>query len=189
MATMNDLRNGLCIDFRNDIYVVTYFQHVKPGKGNAFVRTKLKSVTTGKVVENTFGSGAKIFPVRIEKHPYQFLYKDGQYFHFMHETTFEAVTLGKEQIECGNFFQAGAKVQLVFRSDTNKLLTCEVPAHFILRVTDTETGVKGNTATRATKPAILETGAEIQVPLFINPGDLIKIDSTTQSYMSREKEA
>ena len=188
MATTADFRNGLCIAFRNDIYLIVSFQHVKPGKGNAFVRTKLKSVVTGKIVENTFNAGAKITPIRVERHLCQFLYSDKTHFYFMHEKTFETIAIPKEKVSCGDLLKDGVSIHMLFRADTNALLTCEVPPSFLLKVVGTETGVKGNTATKATKPALLETGATVQVPLFINEGDIIKIDSATRTYQSRAKQ-
>ena len=189
MASTADFRNGLCIAFRSDIYSIVSFLHVKPGKGSAFVRTKLKNVVTGKVIENTFPAGAKVEIIRVEKRSCQFLYKDNDYFYFMHQETFETVALGKDKVPCGDLLKDGVSIGILFRADTEEMLTCEPPANFLLEVTSTQAGTKGNTATKATKPAILETGAEIQVPLFINTGDLIKVDSATRAYLSREKSA
>lgn len=187
MATTADIRKGLCIDMNNDTWQIIEFQHVKPGKGNAFVRTRLKSVTTGKVLENTFPSGAVINPVRIERRTFQYLYHDETGYHFMNNETFDQVTLSEEMVEGKEFYKEGQEVDILFHADTEKPLFCELPAHIILEVTFAEPGVKGNTATNATKNATLETGATIQVPLFVETGDRIKIDSRTFDYVERVK--
>ena len=187
MATTAEFRNGLCIAFRNEIYTTVSFQHVKPGKGNAFVRTKLKNIVTGRILENTFIAGSKITPIRVEKHVCQFLYSDHDHFYFMHQQTFETVVVPKEKVSFGDLLKDGVSLHIIFRADKGEVLTCDMPASFVLKVTNTEIGAKGNTATKATKPAVLETGATVQVPLFINEGDIIKIDSTTRTYLSRIK--
>lgn len=187
MATSNDIKNGLCIKFNNGIYSVVEFQHVKPGKGPAFVRAKVKSLTTGKVIDNTWPAGHKIDTVRVERHNYQYLYKDDIGMNFMNAETFEQVTVDPEIIENWDLLKDGQMVEILFNTEDDSVLTCELPMHVYLEVTHSAPGVKGNTTTNAQKPATLETGAEVMVPLFINEGDVIKIDSRTRSYMERQK--
>lgn len=187
MASTSDIRNGLCMNYNNDIYSVVEFQHVKPGKGPAFVRTKLKSLTTGKVIDNTWPSGHKIDEVRVERRKFQFLYKDDMGFHFMNSETFEQVSIPENLIENNDFLMDGMDVEALFNANTEEILTCELPNSVVLQVTYSEPGVKGDTATNATKPATLETGAEVNVPLFINEGDKIKVDTRTRAYMERAK--
>lgn len=187
MANTSEIRKGLCIDFNNDVWQVVDFQHVKPGKGNAFVRTKIKSLTTGKVLENTFPSGATINTVRVERRTFQYLYKDETGFNFMNQETFDQVTLEETMIEGKEFFKEGQEIDILFHAETEKPLFCELPAHIILEVTFAEQSVKGNTATNAFKNATLETGASIMVPMFVNSGDLIKIDTRSFEYVERVK--
>lgn len=187
MATTADIKNGLCIVINNDLWMITEFQHVKPGKGPAFVRTKLKNVKTGKVVDNTFSSGHKIETARVEKRTHQFLFKDEFGFHFMNTSTFEQVMIPEEMIENADLIKDGQEADILFHAETEQPLTCELPAYVVLEITYTEPGLKGDTATNATKPATLETGAEIQVPLFINLGDKIKVDTRNRSYGERVK--
>lgn len=187
MASTSDIKKGLCIDLNNDIWQVVDFQHVKPGKGNAFVRTKIKSLTTGKVLENTFPSGASINTVRVERRTYQYLYKDETGYSFMNNETFDQVTLDEDMVEGKEFFKEGQEIDILFHAETEKPLFCELPAHIVLEVTFAEQGVKGNTATNAFKNATLETGAIIQVPMFVDTGDKIKIDTRTFEYIERVK--
>lgn len=188
MATTSDIRNGLCIKHNHDIYKVIEFLHVKPGKGPAFVRTKLKSLTNGKVLDNTFSAGHKIETVRVETHKFQYLYAEGDDFHFMNTETFEQITLNKNVLDAPDLLKEGENVMVQINTETELPLAVDMPASVILEVTYTEPGVKGNTATNATKPAKVETGADINVPLFINEGDKIKIDTATGSYQERIKE-
>lgn len=187
MATTADFRNGLNIEFNNDLYTIVEFQHVKPGKGGAFVRTKLKSLTTGKVIENTFNAGVKITTARIERRPHQFLYKDDLGCHFMDSNTFEQIAIQEDKINAPEFLSDGQEVDIIVHDETETVLGCELPAFVELTVTYTEPGIKGDTATNATKPATLETGAEVQVPLFINQDEKIKVDTRTKSYYERVK--
>ncbi len=187
MATTADIRKGLCIDFNFDIWQIIDFQHVKPGKGNAFVRTKLKSLTTARVLEHTFPSGFTINPVRVERRTYQYLYNDETGYHFMNNETFDQVTLDGEMVDGKEFFKEGQEIDILFHADTEKPVFCELPAHIILSITFAEPGVKGNTATNAMKYATVETGARIQVPLFVEEGDTIKIDTRTFEYVERVK--
>jgi len=188
MATTSDIKNGLCMRYNNDIYKVVEFLHVKPGKGPAFVRTKLKSVTTGKVVDNTFPSGRKIDAVRVETHKFQYLYSEGETFHFMNQVDYSQITLEKNALDAPELMKEGEVVTIIINSEDEMPLSVEMPASVILEVTHTEPGVKGNTATNATKPATVETGARVNVPLFINEGDKIKIETTKGTYQERIKE-
>jgi len=187
MATTADFRNGLCIEFSNDLYTIVEFQHVKPGKGGAFVRTKLKNLKSGKVIENTFNSGVKITTARVERRPHQFLYKDDLGFHFMDSNTFEQVSLQESFIENADLLKEGQEVEILYHAETETPLSCDMPPFVELTITYAEPGVRGDTATNATKPATLETGAVIQVPLFINENEKIKVDTRTRSYSERVK--
>ena len=188
MASTSDIRKGLCIKYNNDIYKIIEFLHVKPGKGPAFVRTKLKSVTTGKVVDNTFSAGHKIEDVRVETRSYQYLYAEGDTFHFMNTDDYNQITLQKSSLDAPDLLKEGEVVRILFNTEDSMPLSVEMPASVILEVTHSEPGVKGNTATNATKPATVETGARINVPLFINEGDKIKIDTEKGAYLERVKE-
>jgi len=188
MANTSDIRNGLCINYNHDIYKVIEFLHVKPGKGPAFVRTKLKSVTNGKVIDNTFSSGHKIDEVRVETHKFQFLYNDGDDFHFMNTSDYNQISLSKELIDNYNLLKEGVLVTVIINSEDGLPLSVEMPTSVVLEVVSSEPGVKGNTATNATKPATVETGAIINVPLFINEGDKIKIETVRGTYKERYKE-
>ena len=188
MASTSDIRNGLCIKYNNDIYKIIEFLHVKPGKGPAFVRTKLKSLTNGKVLDNTFSAGHKIDEVRAETHTFQYLYAEGDQFHFMNNESFEQITLDKKVLDAPDLLKEGTNVMIQINAETEAPLSVDMPASIVLEVTYAEPGVKGNTATNATKPATVETGATVNVPLFINEGDKIKIDTATGNYMERVKE-
>lgn len=187
MGNTSEIRNGLCMNYNNDVYSVVEFLHVKPGKGPAFVRTKLKSLTNGKVIDNTFPSGHKIDIVRVERKKYQYLYKDDSGMHFMDNETYDQIFLNEKMITNPQFLKEGSEVEILFHAGENRPLTLDLPDKIILEVTYTEPGVKGDTATNVTKPATLETGAEVKVPLFINEGDKVKIDSKTGAYLERVK--
>jgi elongation factor P len=187
MASTSDFKNGLCIVFNKELYVIVEFQHVKPGKGAAFVRTKLKNIMTGKVIENTFNAGVKIDTARIERASYQFLYKDNDKYYFMHNDSFEQVGLDKDLINASQFLKEGQNVEISFHQETEKPLSCELPPFVELKVVYTEPGIRGDTANKATKPATLETGAKIQVPLFINNEEILKVDTRTETYAERAK--
>lgn len=187
MANTSDIRNGLCINYSNDVYKIVEFLHVKPGKGPAFVRTKLKSLTNGKVIDNTFPAGHKIDVVRVERRKFQFLYKDEDSFHFMNTETYEQIMIANDMIENGDLVKEGEMVEILFHAEKETPLTIDLPQHVVLEVTYTEPGVRGDTATNVTKPATVETGAEIKVPIFINEGDKLKIDTRTRSYLERVK--
>lgn len=188
MATTADFRNGLCIEFNNDIYSIVEFQHVKPGKGGAFVRTKLKSLKTGKVIDNTFNSGVKVTTARIERRPHQYLYKDDLGFHFMDTATFEQVNLPENMVPGSDLLKEGQQVDILFHAEIESIISCEMPSFVELKITYTEPGLKGDTATNASKRATLETGAVIQVPLFIQVDELIRVDTRTHSYYERVKQ-
>jgi len=187
MATTADIKNGLVIEFNNDLYSVVEFQHVKPGKGPAFVRTKLKSITTGKVIDNTFSAGHKITTARVERRPYQYLYQDDMGYHFMDTTTYEQVAIQESLINAPKFLKDGQEVEILFHAEEEKVLGCELPQHVILKVVQADPGVKGNTATNATKNAVLETGATIQVPMFIEQDEVIKVNTEDGTYVERVK--
>jgi elongation factor P len=189
MATTGDIRIGLCIDFNNDLYTIVDFQHVKPGKGPAFVRTKLKNIKTGKVIDNTFSSGHKINIQRIERRPYQFLYKDDMGWHFMHTENFEQIRISEDLINAPEFMKEGQLVEVMYHTETDTPLSCELPPFVILEITYTEPGMRGDTASsNALKPAKLETGATVNVPLFVDTGEKIKVDTRTKTYSERVKE-
>lgn len=188
MATTSDIRNGMCIDMDGQYYVVVEFLHVKPGKGAAFVRTKLRNVSTGRILDKTFNAGVKLDEVRIERRQYQFLYADDMGYNLMNNETFEQISLPKEQITGVAFLKEGDTVDVQVHAESETVLTAELPQSVVLRVTYTEPGIKGDTATNAMKPATLETGAEVRVPLFINEGELIKISTADGSYVERVKE-
>lgn len=187
MATTADIKNGLVIEFNHDLFNVVEFQHVKPGKGPAFVRTKLKSITTGKVIDNTFSAGHKITTARIERHPYQFLYKDDIGYHFMDTNTYEQLSVEEYLVNAPKFLKDGQEVEILFHTEQEKILGVELPQHVIMKITYAEPGVKGNTATNATKNAEIETGATIQVPLFIEEGEIVKINTVDGTYVERVK--
>jgi elongation factor P len=188
MATTADFKNGMCLEYNNDLFTIVQFQHVKPGKGAAFVRTKLKSITTGKVIENTFNAGVKVVVARVERRPYQFLYNDDLGYHFMHKETFEQISLGKEIIESHDLLKEGQDVEIMYHADTETPLICELPPFIVQEIVYSEPGVRGDTSsTSSLKPATVETGAIIQVPLFVNTGDKIKIDTRTRTYAERVK--
>ena len=188
MSTTSDIRNGLCIKYNNDIYKIIEFLHVKPGKGPAFVRAKLKSLTTGKVIDNTFSAGHKIDVVRVETNKFQYLYNDSATYHFMNTDDYNQISIDEKFLENPQLMKEGEVVTVITNSETSLPLSVEMPPNVILEVVSPAPGVKGNTATNATKPATLETGAVVNVPLFINEGDKIKIDTIKGNYKERHKE-
>lgn len=187
MASSNDIKKGLCLEYNNDIYSVVDFQHVKPGKGAAFVRTKMKSVTTGRVLDNTFPAGHKITTVRVERRKFQYLYKDDMGFHFMNNETYDQITMQPAMIENAQFLKPEMKIEILYHSEKEIPLTVELPLSEYYKIKYTEPGVKGDTATNSLKAAILETEAEVRVPLFINIGDEVRIDCSTGEYMGRKQ--
>ena len=188
MASTSDIRKGLCIKYNNDIYKIIEFLHVKPGKGPAFVRTKLKSVTSGKVLDNTFSAGHKIEDIRVETQKYQFLYSEGDQYNFMNTDDYNQIAVEKSVLDAPELMKEGEMVSISINTEDGMPLSADMPASVVLEVTNTEPGVKGNTATNATKPATVETGATINVPLFINEGDKIKVETEKGSYIERVKE-
>ena len=187
MASTSDFKNGLTIKMNNDLLTIVEFQHVKPGKGPAFVRTKLKSLKTGKVIPHTFTAGVKIDFARVERRQYQYSYKDDFGFHFLNTETWEDTTIPEDIISASQFLKEGQDVEILFHAETETPLTCDMPAYVVLEITYTEPGEKGNTATNAFKEAKLETGAIVKVPLFVNEGEKIKVDTRSGEYSERVK--
>ena len=187
MATTADIRNGAVILHKSKRMKVIEFQHVKPGKGGAFVRTKLKDIQSGKIIDETFNSGHKLEFIRVEAKGMQFLYSDNDSFVFMDNDTYDQLIVANDSVgNVKNFLKAGLNVDLLF--DGNEVLDIRLPSHVVLEVTETEPGFKGNTATGATKPATVETGYTLNVPLFINEGDKLRIDTRTGDYVERSKD-
>jgi elongation factor P len=187
MASTADFRNGLVIEFNNDLYTIVQFQHVKPGKGPAFVRTKLKSLKTGRVIDNTFSSGTKVNLARVERRPYQYLYKDDLGYYFMHLETYEQIHVNNTLIEDSEFLKEGQNVEVVVHADTETILSVDLPPFVVMEVVYSEPGLRGDTATNTLKQAKIETGGTIMVPLFVNTGDKIKIDTRDRTYVERVK--
>ena len=186
MATTADIRNNAVILFKSKRMKVIEFQHVKPGKGGAFVRTKLKDIQSGKIIDHTFNAGARLEFIRVEAKQVQFLYLDGENFIFMDNETYEQLMIHKNIVSNNKYYLiAGMNVDIIF--DNEEILDIRMPAHVILEVIKTEPGFKGNTATGASKPATVETGLELNVPLFINEEELIKIDTRSGEYVERAK--
>ncbi len=188
MASTADFKNGMCLMFKGEIYSIVSFLHVKPGKGPAFVRTKLKNVKTGKVIDNTFNSGVKVDDVRVEHRQYQYLYKDDLGLMVMNTETFEQISIPESMVENSDLMKEGQLIEISFHAEEEIPLTAEMPANVELLITQTIEGEKGNTASStALKPATVETGAEVMVPMFINEGDIIKVDTRDRSYKERVK--
>lgn len=186
MATTADIKNGVVILHKDKRMKVIEFQHVKPGKGGAFVRTKLKDLLSGKIIDHTFNAGARMVYVRIEARKMQYLYEDGNLFYFMDNDTYEQITVSESVVsESKNFMIAGMNVELLF--DGSEVLDVRIPLHVNLKVSETEPGFKGNTATGATKPATVETGYTLQVPLFVDTDDILRIDTRSGEYIERSK--
>ena len=186
MADTSDFRTGLIIKFKNDLYTLVEFQHVKPGKGGAFVRSTLKNLKTGKVLDNTFRAGEGIEIVRVERRKYQYLYREGNFLVCMDNDTYEQINIPIEFFGDGvDYLKESEEVDILFNGE--EIINVEIPIFVNLKVVETEPGFKGDTATGATKPAKLETGATVNVPLFINEGDLLKIDTRVGSYVERVK--
>jgi elongation factor P len=184
MISSNDFRNGVTIVIEGQLWTVIEFLHVKPGKGSAFVRTRLKNVKTGATVERTFRAGEKLERATVDNRDMQMLYNDDEGFHFMDSESFENVTLQRDLIGGpADFLKDGMKIQVQFHDGTP--ISVDLPAHVELLIEETDPGFKGDTATGTTKPAKLETGATVQVPLFVNPGDLIRIDTRDRRYIGR----
>lgn len=185
MASTADFRNGMVIEIDGDLWAITYFQHVKPGKGGAFVRTKLKNVLSGSVVDKTYRAGEKVNDVRLERRPVNYSYTDGDLYYFMDANTFDMIPiasdlLGEDQLK---FLKENMECEGLVHDE--KVISVELPQFVELLVTQTDPGFKGDTAQGATKPATLETGAVINVPLFVEEGDVLKIDRREEKYLSR----
>lgn len=187
MINAQDIKNGTCIRMDGQLYFVIEFLHVKPGKGNTFMRTKLKNVVDGRVLERRFNIGEKLEDVRVERRPYQYLYADGNDDIFMNNETFEQVPINKELVTGSAFMKEGDTVEVVSDASTDTVLYAEMPMKTILKVTYTEPGIKGDTATNTLKPATVETGATVRVPLFVNEGELIEVDTRDGNYVGRVK--
>src|SRR5574344_559345 len=187
MINSQDIKNGTCIRLEGKLYFCIEFLHVKPGKGNTIMRTKLKDVVTGRVLERRFNIGEKLEDVRVERRPFQYLYQEGEDYIFMNQETFEQIPVAHDLITGVDFMKEGTIVDVVSDASTETVLFAEIPTKVVLKITYTEPGLKGDTATNATKPATVETGAEVRVPLFINEGELIEIDTRDGSYQGRGK--
>jgi elongation factor P len=187
MASTADFRNGLVIEFNNDLYTIVQFQHVKPGKGPAFVRTKLKSLKNGRVIDNTFSSGTKVNLARVERRPYQYLYKDDMGYYFMHLETFEQIHVSETLIDNYEFLLEGQAVEIVVHADTETVLSVDIPQFVVMEVVYSEPGLRGDTATNTLKHAKVQNGSTIMVPLFVNTGDKIRIDTSNKTYVERVK--
>ena len=188
MIKAQDIKKGTCIRMDGKLYFCIDFLHVKPGKGNTIMRTTLKDVVSGRVLEKRFNIGEALEDVRVERRPYQFLYKEGEDYIFMNQETFDQIPIAKELVTGVDFMKESDVVEVVSDADTETVLYAEMPVKTVLRITHSEPGIKGDTATNATKPATLETGVEVRVPLFINEGDLIQVDTRDGSYLQRMKE-
>ncbi len=189
MANTSDIRKGMCLEHNGTLFSIADFQHVKPGKGPAFVRTKLKNITTGKVIDITFSAGHKINETRVERRPYQFLYKDDMGYNMMHMETYEQISIQPDLINNLQLLKDGQEVEVVIHADTETPLFCELAASVVLEITYTEPGVRGDTSSSSSlKAATIETGATIMVPLFCETGTKIRINTTDNSYMERVKE-
>ena len=187
MATTADIKNGMCLDIDGQYYFITEFLHVKPSKGAAFVRTKMKNVVTGRTLERTFNAGIRIEEVRIERRAYQYLYQDDMGYNFMNNETYEQISVNKDIINGVDFLKEGMVCEVVVHAVSETVLYVDLPVQVALQITYTEPGLKGDTATNATKPATVETGATVRVPLFINEGETIKVDTRDGSYVERVK--
>ena len=187
MINAQDIKIGTAIRMDGKLYFCIDFLHVKPGKGNTFMRTKLKDVVNGYVLERRFNIGEKLEDVRVERRPYQFLYMEGEDYIFMNQETFDQVPIAKEMITGVNFLIEGMVIDVVSDATTETILYGELPTKVQLKITYTEPGLKGDTATNTLKPATVESGAEVRVPLFVNEGEIIEIDTRDGSYVGRVK--
>ena len=187
MASTADFRNGLVLNYNGELHVITEFQHVKPGKGPAFVRTKMRNIKTGRTIDNTFNAGVKVETARVEQRPHQFIYRDDYCYTFMDASTFEQIVLPDAMVPFADLMKEGQEVTILMHAETEQPLTAELPATVDLVVTYTEPGLKGDTATNTLKPATVETGARIQVPLFVDQDTKIRIDTRNYAYVERVK--
>lgn len=187
MASTNDFRPGMVIRYNNELFTIVEFQHVNPGNWRAFVRTKLKNLKTGRVIENRFRSGESVDAVRVERKTFQYLYREGADFVLMDNETYEQINVAPDIIGEGEkYLKENTNIDILF--DGTQIIAVEIPIFVQLRVTQTEPGVKGDTVSNTLKPAIVETGAQVMVPLFVNEGDLLKVDTRTGDYVERVKE-
>ena len=187
MASTADFRNGLVLNYNNELHVITEFQHVKPGKGPAFVRTKLRNIKTGRVIDNTFNAGVKVETARVEQRPHQYIYRDDYGYTFMDTSSFEQIVLPDAMVPFADLMKEGQEVTILMHAETEQPLTAELPTTVELMVTYTEPGLKGDTATNTLKRATVETGARIQVPLFIDQDTKIRVDTRNYAYVERVK--
>ena len=187
MINSQDIKNGTCIRLDGKLYFCVEFLHVKPGKGNTIMRTKLKDVVSGRVLERRFNIGEKLEDVRVERRPYQFSYNEGEHYHFLNQETWDDLIINKDLITGVDFLKEGMVVEGVSDASTETVLFAELPVKVQLEVTYTEPGLKGDTATNTTKPATVETGATVRVPLFIETGEMIVVDTRDGSYIERAK--
>ncbi len=185
MINAQDIKNGTCIRMDGDLYFCIEFLHVKPGKGNTFMRTKLKNVVDGRVLERRFNIGEKLEDVRVERRPYQYLYMDGEDAIFMNQETYEQIPIAKDLITGVDYMKESDVVEVVSDASTETILFAEMPVKTHLKITYTEPGVKGDTATNSLKPATVETGATVRVPLFVGEGEIIEVDTRDGSYQGR----
>ncbi|MBO6288671.1 MAG: elongation factor P [Prevotella sp.] len=188
MIKSQDIKKGTCIRMDGKLYFCIDFLHVKPGKGNTIMRTTLKDVVSGRVLEKRFNIGEALEDVRVERRPYQYLYQEGADYIFMNQETYDQIPIAKDLITGVDYMKESDIVEVVSDADTNTILYAEMPVKTVLRITHSEPGIKGDTATNSTKPATLETGVEIRVPLFINEGELVQVDTRDGSYLQRVKE-
>lgn len=188
MANTSDIKNGVCLNLDGKLVQVIEFQHVKPGKGPAFVRTKLRNIENGRVVDHTFSAGHKIEIIRIENRSYQYLYQDGNFFVFMNTDNYEQVNIDQKMVDKKEYLKEGIICSILFHAEEETPLVVELPQFIETEVTYTEPGVKGDTATNTMKPATIDTGAEVKVPLFIDTGDKIKVDIQKGQYVERIKD-
>lgn len=187
MATTADIRNGMCIELNNDIVKIIDFQKFQVGRGSGKVWTKLKSTTSGKVTEFTFQSGHNVTEVRVERRKFQFLYNTGDGYELMNQENYEQITIAEDLVENGQFLKEGDVLDVLYHAQKEAILAVELPPTVVLKITYCEPGLRGDTATNTLKPATVETGAEVRVPLFCDTGDLIKVDTATGAYMERVK--
>ena len=187
MIKSQDIKKGTCIRMDGKLYFCIDFLHVKPGKGNTIMRTTLKDVVSGRVLEKRFNIGEALEDVRVERRPFQYLYMEGQDYIFMNQETYDQLPIAKDLITGVDYMKEGDIVEVVSDADTETILYAEMPVKTQLKITYTEPGLKGDTATNATKPATLETGAEVRVPLFINEGETIEVDTRDGAYVNRVK--
>ena len=187
MINSQDIKNGTCIRLDGKLYFCVEFLHVKPGKGNTIMRTKLKDVVSGRVLERRFNIGEKLEDVRVERRPYQFSYNEGEHYHFLNQETWDDLIINKDLITGVDFLKEGMVVEVVSDASTETVLFAELPVNVQLEVNYTEPGLKGDTATNTTKPATVETGATVRVPLFIETGEMIVVDTRDGSYIERAK--